>query len=485
MKIKNSGQYMTICLVLVCLNVPFQAFTQSTPRPGLQLELGMLHFSNASVLEATYDQLLLDLQGETPNQAGLAEAPCSSEPALDAFEDTFRFSSLRRAYRQAECAALQRGVDPSKIQQLIPDDILATFLTVDYTLMVDEEIYYIPELDRVYRISNRDLTALAAMQKGANPTLWSNVELIETGGTDCQAEFAVNTDYQSTTVGFTFTGEPVGGQGATFFWEFGDGETSLEKNPTHDFGSNGSYEVCLTVETKGDEYCYDRICKQVQVGGGGCQAFFIFNENGNPGELCFLDNSQFLGNVTSWNWNFGDGSASVQEQNPCHIFPCDKTFFVTLQIETSDGCSSAITQPVWVNSNSCCAKKAHHNGQAYYNNDQNKILWGQWHIQLPFLHRVHAKMINYKRKSNGNWKRDKTDMKLEVVGNVYTKGAAGCKCDHLIEANGYSLAFNKKTLVYSYKVGDSFKTKSTDPWLARYYVQDQLITSQLTPVICD
>ncbi|MEO1713742.1 MAG: PKD domain-containing protein, partial [Bacteroidota bacterium] len=478
MKIKNSGHWLTICLVVLCPWLTTHA--QSNAWAGIQLELGMLHFSNASYLEATYDQLLLDLQKEESSNKGLAESPCGKEPALDAFENALRFSSLRQAYRQAECSALQRGVDPSKIQQLIPDDVLASFLNTDYTLMVEGVIYYIPALDQVYRIANRDLRALSAIQKGANPALWPNVDIIETGGTACQADFAVNTDYQSTTVGFTFTGEPVGGQGASFYWEFGDGETSIAKNPSHDFGSNGSYEVCLTVETKGGEYCYDRLCKQVQVGGGGCQAFFIFNENGNPGELCFLDNSQFLGNVTSWNWNFGDGSTNVQEQNPCHVFPCDKTFFVTLQIGTSDGCSSSITQPVWVNSNSCCAKQAHHDGQAYYNNDQNKILWGQWHIQLPFLRRVHAKMINYKRKSNGNWKRDRTDMKLQVDGNIYIKGAAGCKCDHPVDASGYVLAFNKKTLTYSYKVGESFKTKSTDPWSARYYVQDQLITNQTT-----
>ncbi|MEM1001729.1 MAG: hypothetical protein AAGH46_03665 [Bacteroidota bacterium] len=211
---------MTICLVVLC---PWlTTYAQSNAWTGIQLELGMLHFSNASYLEATYDQLLLDLQNEEPSNKGLLESPCGKEPALDAFEDALRFSSLRQAYRQAECNALQRGVDPSKIQQLIPDDVLASFLTTDYTLMVDGLIYYIPALNQVYRIANRDLKALSAIQNGANPDLWPNVDIVETGGTACQAEFAVNTDYQSTTVGFTFTGEPVGGQGASFYWEFGE-----------------------------------------------------------------------------------------------------------------------------------------------------------------------------------------------------------------------------------------------------------------------
>jgi hypothetical protein len=33
----------------------------------------------------------------------------------------------------------------------------------------------------------------------------------------------------------------------TYFWDFGDGSTSTEQFPNHDFGAEGSYEVCLTV----------------------------------------------------------------------------------------------------------------------------------------------------------------------------------------------------------------------------------------------
>lgn len=482
MKKLNRSHWLAICLLALCHILSAQSST-SLPSEGISSYRGMLKFQDEATLNNSYDQLLLAYQQEEGK--GAKEPPCAVEPVLDGFEDQFQFSSLRRTDLQAECEALDRGADPETIRTSIPDFILATFLSPDHTIIVGNLIYYLPSLQEVYQIKDYDMNALAALQQGTSPYLLKNVEPVFVGGGDCSADFAVNTDYQSTTVGFTFTGTPNGGQGATFYWEFGDGQTSMEKNPSHDYGSNGSYQVCLTIETIGNEHCYDRICKEVQVGGGGCQAFFLFNENGNPGELCFLDNSQFIGNVTSWNWNFGDGSASVQTANPCHKFPCDKTFYVTLQISTSDGCTSAITQPVWVNSNSCCASEAHHDGQAYYNNGENRILWGQWHIQLPFLRRVHAKMINYRRKSNGNWARDKTDMRLEVEGTVYTEGAAGCKCDHPVDASGYSLAFNKKTLAYSYNVGDPFKAKSTNPWLARYFVQNQLITQHNTPVVCD
>ena len=32
-----------------------------------------------------------------------------------------------------------------------------------------------------------------------------------------------------------------------YFWEFGDGATSIEKNPVHSYSDNGPYSVTLTV----------------------------------------------------------------------------------------------------------------------------------------------------------------------------------------------------------------------------------------------
>ena len=53
----------------------------------------------------------------------------------------------------------------------------------------------------------------------------------------CLSAFTV--DFESTTSGGTLP--------YTFFWEFGDGETSTEENPTHTYTSNGPYSVTLTV----------------------------------------------------------------------------------------------------------------------------------------------------------------------------------------------------------------------------------------------
>lgn len=52
------------------------------------------------------------------------------------------------------------------------------------------------------------------------------------------------------------------GENATYYWEFGDGNTSADENPTHTYSMEGKYEVCLTTTTE----CGDHTtCSEVEV----------------------------------------------------------------------------------------------------------------------------------------------------------------------------------------------------------------------------
>ena len=51
-------------------------------------------------------------------------------------------------------------------------------------------------------------------------------------------------------VTFTSTGSNT----STYSWDFGDGKTSTEKNPIHTFGTNGMFEVTLTVSNECGDY---------------------------------------------------------------------------------------------------------------------------------------------------------------------------------------------------------------------------------------
>jgi serine protease len=49
------------------------------------------------------------------------------------------------------------------------------------------------------------------------------------------------------------------------------------------------------------------------------------------------------GSVVSWNWDFGEGSLS-SEQNPTHIYGSSGTYTVTLSVRDDDGVQSSEVQ---------------------------------------------------------------------------------------------------------------------------------------------
>jgi len=120
-------------------------------------------------------------------------------------------------------------------------------------------------------------------------------------------------------------------------WSFGDGETSVDQNPIHTYAAAGDYIVTLFIQ--GAE-CADSLAMEIYVdepwNNNPCEALFVPEFTDTPLEVVFHDMS--IGDVTSWSWNLGDGTASY-DQNPTHIYAEMGTYLVTLGIETSEGCS--------------------------------------------------------------------------------------------------------------------------------------------------
>ncbi|MDD5095727.1 MAG: PKD domain-containing protein [Dehalococcoidia bacterium] len=113
-------------------------------------------------------------------------------------------------------------------------------------------------------------------------------------------------------------------------WDFGDGRTSSEKDPTHTYDNPGAYAVTLKVTVPtGEEFStaepiYIRVLSHVPA------AEFSYGPTvGLYVPLRFTDLS--TGDITSWSWNFGDGYTS-SEQNPSHTYGSPGTYSVTLSV---------------------------------------------------------------------------------------------------------------------------------------------------------
>lgn len=123
----------------------------------------------------------------------------------------------------------------------------------------------------------------------------------------------------------------------SYEWDFGDGGSSTDPNPTYVYADTGIFDVTLIITN--DLGCTDTLTRTNYI--------FVFTppvadfvDNDTiicPGELEFTDLSQ---NATDWFWSFGDGGTSTL-QNPIHDYQ-DTGHFSIMLITLNNGCSDTL-----------------------------------------------------------------------------------------------------------------------------------------------
>ena len=139
-------------------------------------------------------------------------------------------------------------------------------------------------------------------------------------------------------VAFTTT---ASGDNLTYLWDFGDGNSSTEPNPTHVYAVAGTYNVTQTVTNAGGS---NAITQPVTVTDP--VAAPIAGFSAIPTNLSVAFTTTASGDNLTYLWDFGDGNSSP-EPNPTHVYAVAGTYNVT-QTVTNAGGSNAITQPVTV-----------------------------------------------------------------------------------------------------------------------------------------
>ena len=157
---------------------------------------------------------------------------------------------------------------------------------------------------------------------------------------DCDATFGYYQDYFSNelTVNFedySYASTPI----SSWTWGFGDGTTSSDQNPAHTYAAAGEYVVTLTITS---DSCLSTIEEVVFVGDftlPDCQAFFWPFPDSSGTDLSYQFINLSLGDATAWNWDFGDGTTSTEE-NPLHTYTAAGTYNVILMI-SGPNCQSS------------------------------------------------------------------------------------------------------------------------------------------------
>ncbi|MDP9190341.1 MAG: PKD domain-containing protein [Acidobacteriota bacterium] len=108
----------------------------------------------------------------------------------------------------------------------------------------------------------------------------------------------------------------------SLFWDFGDGTTSTEENPSHTFPATDEYIVRLTATNEIGSSTYETTVTVLAKSGGTPPIASNFSwtpEKPVIGQLVsFTDKS--TGTITRWRWNFADGSEPSYDPNPTHVF---------------------------------------------------------------------------------------------------------------------------------------------------------------------
>ena len=126
-------------------------------------------------------------------------------------------------------------------------------------------------------------------------------------------------------------------------WNFGDGGTSTQANPTYTYTRPGLFTVTLTVAGPGGA---SNVSSQINVRTTSAPvAGFSQNVASGRAPLNVQFTDQSTGNITSWVWNFSDGTIST-ERSPSHTFTTVGTYNVFLTVSGSGGASIARRQVV-------------------------------------------------------------------------------------------------------------------------------------------
>jgi gliding motility-associated-like protein len=138
---------------------------------------------------------------------------------------------------------------------------------------------------------------------------------------------------------FTVNFTDLSPSATTWNWDFGDGATSTDENPTHTYNSVGTHVATLTITDSNG--CTAIKTKNIYMSVPS-PSFIVSDTIGcAPLTVNFTNLSTSNYPITNYLWNFGDGGTS-NLINPSHVYSDSGSFSVTLTVIDINGCQNSI-----------------------------------------------------------------------------------------------------------------------------------------------
>ena len=177
----------------------------------------------------------------------------------------------------------------------------------------------------------------------------SVTQKVEVGWSPCQAAFYSIINSNSGLVNFISNSQGE----SNYYWDFGDGDYSIEANPSHTYSKSGAYTVCLIIWDD-TTFCQSIICDEILViptDGNYLLTDFDFYNNGADNTVVFNDLSTSVG--SSWYWTMGDGKI-LEDQNPVYTYAKPGIYEVCLTVyDNTTLLSNSICKEVRVGAPDC------------------------------------------------------------------------------------------------------------------------------------
>lgn len=128
-----------------------------------------------------------------------------------------------------------------------------------------------------------------------------------------------------------------------YYWNFGDGSSSVEENPIHIYPNSGNYVVSLTA--KNGINCIETFSKTVSI--DYLKANFTVDKNFSCSDSIIVNFTDLSENATEWEWHFGNGKTSTHKNNRTTYYS-DGYFHIefadTLIITNINGCKDFLVK---------------------------------------------------------------------------------------------------------------------------------------------
>ncbi len=314
-----------------------------------------------------------------------------------------------------------------------------------------------------------------------------NTTIINNHLTTVYASFAVNADKQCIQGNdFIFTNNSTSGHGVTYAWDFGDGTTSTEANPSKSYNQSGNFKIHLDVRN-GSDYAFSEIFINVMPKPNVDYKTLSGTLNGKS--FTFISTSTIASGSMYYWWDLGNGDNS-NLVNPTETYATSGNYHVKLVVTSDFGCKDSITKVIANNTNCIIPTAAYSvnsitqcksNNQFVFNN-QSSIMVGAtlnytWDFGdgttstdknpvKSFAHTGNYTVTLTTTNGSSQGCSSTSTQTVNVVGNnaAFTPNPVSLQCQ---TGNIFTMTNESSTsngsLFYKWNLGDGTTSTNTDP----------------------